>query len=187
MTVFSLKETSLWQIVSDPWLIRVEWMPVSSYSQEMLCSNQLLPKSHRHLFCLYIHCYGFWSPRSGVECYNLSYLQCCCWACQGILWCFTALNFRGSKYKIPLDTIKTSSFNNAKLVFSLDDSLCVGIASPSFSEVAYLILLSILLQKGRNKSMTVSPCPCCFDSPKKYEDRSKNVSSRSSLCKREQP
>lgn len=122
-----------------------------------------------------------------MECYNLSYLQCCHWGCQGIIWCSTGLNFTGNKYISPLDTIKTSGFNNAKLVFSLNDSLCVGIAPQSFSEVTYLILVSILLQKGRNKSTTVSLCPCSFDSPKKYENRSKNVSLRSSLCKREQP
>lgn len=144
------------------WVIHdlAEWNEcfVSSCSPEMLCSNQFLPKSHSHLFCLYIHCCIFGSPRSGVEYYNLSYLQCCHWECQGILWCSTCLNFRGNKYKIPLGTIKTSGFNNAELVLSLNDSLSVGIAPQSFSEVACLIFLSVLLQKCRSKSMIVFLC-----------------------------
>lgn len=144
------------------WVIHglAEWNEclVSSCSPDILCSNQFLPKSHSHLFCLYIHCCIFGSPRSGVERYNLSYLQCCHWECQGILLCSTCLNFRGNKYKIPLGTIKTSGSNNAELVLSLNNSSCVCIAPQSFSEVACLIFLSILLHKGRNKSMIVFLC-----------------------------
>lgn len=116
--------------------------------------KQFLPKSHSHLFCLYIGCCIIWRPRSGVNCYKFSYLQRCRWECQGIPWCSTCLNFRGNKYKIPLDTIKTSGLDNAELVLSLKDSLHFAI----FSGVACLIFLSIFLQKDRNKSMIMFLC-----------------------------
>lgn len=131
MTVCSSMETSLQSNCegSMTWHSR---MNVLFLHAPQRCCVQFLPKSHSHLFCLYIYCCIFWSPRSGVERYNLTYLQCYHWECQGILWCSTCLNFRGNKYKTPLDTIKTSGFNNAELVLSLNDSLCVGIAPQSF-------------------------------------------------------
>lgn len=102
------------QTVSDPWLNRVEWMPCLLTFSAKIAWPSVLSVFVWLSFCH--HCCIFWIPRSGLVCYNLTYLWCCLWEYQQILQCCTSLNFRENKNQIPWGTARTPDFNIAELV-----------------------------------------------------------------------